>query len=154
MKILGFLTTVRSGVFELAAAIVYFVGWYLGAQHFYFALAAFAGSVVLLGAGALREEDRKKARSGVALIAAVFVLPALIVLVQSRMELFERERFQRYLAEHRCEYAGEAVVGMSPGGCRYEECVDPEPIEDQQFLCSVTGKYITFTGFKEGAYGR
>lgn len=78
----------------------------------------------------------------------------MLVLGRSKLEIVERNRFQSYLPEHVCTYAGEAVVGMSYGGCRFEECVGPEPIEDRQYFCATTGQHITLTEFKEGAYGR
>lgn len=154
MKIIGVLSSARGGAFEWGAAAFYAVGWLLGARHFFLALAAFAAAVVLLAVGAFGEEDRKRAKLGVALVSAAFLIPALVMLGQSRLDLAERDRFRSYLADHRCKYVEETVVGMSRGGCKFEECVDSEPIEDQEFFCAATGKHVTFTGFKEGAYGR
>lgn len=154
MKIFGVLSASRGAVFELGAAASYTLGWILGARYFSLALVAFAAAVAVLAIGARREEDRKRARFGVALVSAAFVLPALLVLGQWKMDLVDRERFRSYRTEHRCDYTGDTVVGMSKGGCRFEECVDPEPIEDQEFFCVATGKHITLTDFKEGSYGR
>lgn len=154
MKLIGVLRGERSGSFELGAVVLYVAGWLLGARYFWFSLAAFVLSVVVLTIGSLGDEDRKRARFGVAFISVPFVLPALLMLGWSKDELNERERFRSYLAEHRCTYVGETVVGMSRGGCRFEECVGPEPIEDLQYFCAVTGKSITLTDFKQGAYGR
>ena len=153
MKVFGVLSGSRGGAFELGATALYVVGWLLGARYFVFALTAFAAAVVLLVLGAGSEENKRSARLGVALISAAFVIPALVVLAQQRIDLSERERFLSYLDEHECNYSGEAVVGMSRGGCRFEECVDPEPIEDQQFFCTATGRHITFSDFKMGTYG-
>jgi hypothetical protein len=154
VKVLGILSGKRSGLFELGAASLYAVGWILGANYFWLALTAFAITVVMLAIGSHHEQDRKRARIAVAMVSAAFVLPALLILGRSKLELAERDRFHSYLSEHSCTYAGEAVVGMSQGGCRYEECVGPEPIEVRQYFCAATGHNITFTGFKEGAYGR
>lgn len=101
MKILGVLSGDRSGSFELGAAALYAVGWILGAEHFWLALTAFAITVVVLAIGSLHEQDRKRARIAVALVSAAFVLPAMLVLGQSRLELTERDRFHSYLLEHR-----------------------------------------------------
>ena len=154
VKILGVLSTAVGRAFEWAAVGFYVAGWVLGTRHFFLALAAFAAAIALLAIGSRREEDTKRARLGVAIVSTAFVIPALVVLGQGKMELAERDRFRSYLAEHRCAYAGETVVGMSRGGCKFEDCEGPEPIEDQEFFCAATGKNITFTGFKEGAYGR
>lgn len=153
MKLLGILKGERSGSFELGAAAFYATGWILGASYFWLALAAFALSVVVVTIGSRGDEDRKRARFAVALVSVAFVLPALLILGWSKFELIERDRFRSYLSEHRCTYTGDEVVAMSRGGCRFEECVDPEPIEDQQYFCAATGKLITFTEFKGGAYG-
>ncbi len=154
MKLLGVLAGKRSGSFELGAAAFYVAGWMLGASYFWLAFPAFALSVIVLTIGSRGDEDRKRAGFAVALVSVAFVLPALLMLGWSKFELIERDRFRSYLSEHRCTDAGEAVVGMSRGGCRFEQCVGPEPIEDQQYFCAATGKHITFTEFKEGAYGR
>lgn len=154
MKLFGILNGERSGFLEFGAAAFYATGWILGAKYFWLSLAAFALSVFVLFIGTNLEENRKHARIAVAIISVAFVLPALLMLVWSKFELIERDRFRSYLSEHRCTYAGEAVVGMSRGVCRFGECAGPEPIEDQQYLCAATGKIITLTEFKEGAYGR
>jgi hypothetical protein len=134
VKLLGVLSSGRGRAFEISATTLHATGWLLGARHFLVALAAFAAAVVLLAIGASRGADWKRARLGVALVSVAFVLPALVGLGQLKMDLVERDRFRSYLAEHRCKYVGEAVVGLSRGGCRFEECADPKPIEDQQFF--------------------
>lgn len=144
----------RARLFESGAIAVYLFGWILGGRYFWLALLAFALAGGLFVAAFMRGENEKQGMLGAALVSAAFVIPALVVLWQSKADLLEIERFRAYLAEHRCEYAGETVVGMSRGGCKFEDCVGPEPIEDEQFLCATTGKYITLTGFKEGNYGR
>lgn len=154
MKLIGILKGKWSGLLELGAAAFYATGWMFGASYFWLALAAFALSIVFLAIGSQLEQDRKRSRFAVALVFVAFVLPALLMLLWSRFELIEQDRFRSYLSEHRCTYAGKAIVGMSRGGCRFEECVGPEPIENQQYLCSATGKHVTFTEFKEGGYGR
>lgn len=154
MKILGILKGERAGAFELGAAAFYAAGWMLGARHFWIALAAFALSVVVIMIGSRGDDDRPRARLGIAIFSVPFVLPAIGLLVLSKSELIERDRFRSYLSEHRCTYAGEVVVGMSRGGCRFGECTGPEPIEERQYFCAATGKHITITDFSKGGYGR
>lgn len=144
----------RTRLFEMGAITVYLSGWILGGRNFWLALFAFALAGGLFIAAFMRSENEKKGVLSAALVSAAFVIPALVVLWQSKADLLEIERFRAYLADHRCEYAGETVVGVSRGGCKFENCAGPEPIEDQQFLCATTGKYITLTGFKEGNYGQ
>ena len=146
----------REKLFLVLALGVYMSGWFMldskpaiGALAFVFAVPLAAASVPSNVPNRIRYFFQTIG------IAAVLVIPALGLAWFKYHAQEEASRFRNYLQEHNCQSAGEVVTGYSEGGCdRYGNCTDGHEIEEREFLCTSTGRRITFSQFKNGEYGR
>ena len=146
----------REKKFTYATILLYFLGWFLGTEYIVPALLSFCGSAICaLGTVPLESETKKEHQKQIYLSIAAFILPALGVLLFSSKDANDENKFRNYLLEHRCKEIGSTITGFSKGGCdRFNNCVEPQEIEEAEYFCAVTKKRITFSDFKLGHYGK
>ena len=149
-------SSTRERLLARTSIVIYLIGWLMVFSRPEFAAIVFvvAGATVILStpSGA---PGRKQIFHQNLFVAAAFVLPALGMCWTKYQDLGEVRRWNSYLSLHRCEHRGDVVTGFSKGGCdRSEDCQPGEEIEEPEYFCMTTEKSITFSGFREGNYGR
>lgn len=135
---------------------LYILGWIFGHERLLFALLSFSASAVCALASIPREaENRKWQQKQVGFALVMFILPALYAFWGAHKNDIEADRFHSYLSAHQCKYVGYVVTGVTNGGCdRWDNCEDPQEIEEPEYLCAATKKHITQSDFEAGRYKR
>jgi hypothetical protein len=135
---------------------VYLVGWFLISSRPEVAAMIFvaAGAILILSTPT-DASGRKPLFEQNLVAAAACVLPALGMCWSKYQDLGETRRWNSYLSQHQCRYREQVVTGYSKGGCdRSGDCQPGEEIEEPEYFCMTTKKRITFSGFREGNFGK
>lgn len=150
------LTENRVEKFTYATFALYILGWILGSDYIIWALLSFCGSAICaLGTIPLEAANKKEQQTQIYIVIAAFILPALGVLWIGYQDSADANKFRNYLSEHRCKNIGLTITGYSKGGCdRFDNCEEPQEIEEPEYFCAATRKRITYSDFKAGHYGQ
>ena len=142
--------------FFYASVVLYILGWIAGSDHILLALLCFGSSAFcVLKTDSTEFENKKELQTQNYVVLAAFFIPAFIFLWTGYHDSADTRNFKNYLSEHNCKDIGITVTGMSKGGCdRFNNCEEPQEIEETQFFCAATKKRLTFTDFKSGSFGR
>lgn len=146
---------IREKRFARLSGILYVIAWIATFSNPIIGAVAFIASGCLAWVSLSNARPSTNTTTGAKLLFISLVIgPSLIVCWVRYNNESDTRHFQAYLRQHACKYEGDIVVGMSKGGCdRVGNCEEPEEIEESQYLCSKTGRRITFSQFREGYFG-